>query len=178
LYVYVKEEKLWSKRSFVRYDVLLSVCFRSKGIKFTAIDWNKPLSEQGPFDVILHKVGDSFFLCIRAMIHIQRSDEVLAWSFHDASNNSLLFLVIAADFSGVMAQATACKQSCQLFVRCRCEVLDLNIKALSIIVAVPGIRIRCSRMDISWNILLEIGFLLSSSFAPLMGFCLSEGLGL
>jgi inositol-1,3,4-trisphosphate 5/6-kinase/inositol-tetrakisphosphate 1-kinase len=30
---------------------------RNKGILFVAIDQNKPLSEQGPFDIVLHKVS-------------------------------------------------------------------------------------------------------------------------
>ncbi|KAL8494711.1 hypothetical protein ACS0TY_025514 [Phlomoides rotata] len=30
---------------------------RSKGIVFVAIDHNKPLSDQGPFDVVLHKLS-------------------------------------------------------------------------------------------------------------------------
>lgn len=35
---------------------------RNKGISFVAIDQNRPLSDQGPFDVVLHKVGvDLFF---------------------------------------------------------------------------------------------------------------------
>ncbi|MCI12621.1 inositol-tetrakisphosphate 1-kinase 3, partial [Trifolium medium] len=29
---------------------------RNKGIFFVAIDLNKPLLEQGPFDVVLHKL--------------------------------------------------------------------------------------------------------------------------
>lgn len=29
---------------------------RSKGIFFVAIDLNRPLTEQGPFDILLHKV--------------------------------------------------------------------------------------------------------------------------
>lgn len=36
---------------------------RNKGISFVAIDQNRPLSDQGPFDVVLHKVGvDLFFM--------------------------------------------------------------------------------------------------------------------
>ena len=31
-----------------------------KGITFVAIDIDKPLSEQGPFDVVLHKVIDLY----------------------------------------------------------------------------------------------------------------------
>lgn len=33
---------------------------RSKGISLVAIDCNKPLTEQGPFDVLLHKVSRLF----------------------------------------------------------------------------------------------------------------------
>lgn len=29
---------------------------RNKGILFVAIDHNRPLSDQGPFDIVLHKV--------------------------------------------------------------------------------------------------------------------------
>lgn len=35
----------------------LSLVFRKKGIVFVAIDQSRPLSEQGPFDIVLHKVG-------------------------------------------------------------------------------------------------------------------------
>lgn len=35
---------------------------RNMGIFFIAIDLNRPLSDQGPFDVVLHKVsGNRFF---------------------------------------------------------------------------------------------------------------------
>ena len=34
---------------------------RTKGIKFVCIDVNRPLSDQGPFDVVLHKVSDDFY---------------------------------------------------------------------------------------------------------------------
>jgi hypothetical protein len=36
--------------------LFVSVNFRRKGIFFVAIDLNRPLSEQGPFDVVLHKL--------------------------------------------------------------------------------------------------------------------------
>lgn len=35
----------------------INYCCRLKGIKFVAIDLDKPLSEQGPFDIVLHKVN-------------------------------------------------------------------------------------------------------------------------
>lgn len=35
---------------------------RNKGILFVAIDQNQPLSDQGPFDIVLHKVCE-FFAC-------------------------------------------------------------------------------------------------------------------
>ncbi|KAG8369151.1 hypothetical protein BUALT_Bualt15G0121500 [Buddleja alternifolia] len=35
---------------------------RNKGILFVAIDQNRPLSDQGPFDIVLHKCVDTFFL--------------------------------------------------------------------------------------------------------------------
>ena len=35
---------------------------RNKGILFVAIDQNRPLSDQGPFDIVLHKVGLSLKL--------------------------------------------------------------------------------------------------------------------
>ena len=36
--------------------------FRKKGIHFVSIDETCPLSEQGPFDIILHKVHPYVFL--------------------------------------------------------------------------------------------------------------------
>ena len=36
--------------------------FRKKGIHFVSIDETRPLSEQGPFDIILHKVRKLVFL--------------------------------------------------------------------------------------------------------------------
>lgn len=41
----------------------LRPCGRSKGISLVAIDRSLPLTEQGPFDVLLHKVRG------RSMIH-------------------------------------------------------------------------------------------------------------
>jgi len=35
---------------------------RKKGIHFVSIDETRPLSEQGPFDIILHKVRNLVFL--------------------------------------------------------------------------------------------------------------------
>jgi len=35
---------------------------RNKGIFFVAIDLNKPMLEQGPFDVVLHKVCEISFV--------------------------------------------------------------------------------------------------------------------
>lgn len=34
--------------------------YRNKGILFVAIDQNRPLSDQGPFDIVLHKVWKDF----------------------------------------------------------------------------------------------------------------------
>ncbi|XP_051132461.1 inositol-tetrakisphosphate 1-kinase 3-like [Andrographis paniculata] len=45
---------LKKKNSFLR-PKFLNVA-RTKGIEFVPIDVNKPLSEQGPFDIILHKI--------------------------------------------------------------------------------------------------------------------------
>lgn len=42
-------------QSFMQPDLVALA--RSKGITFTAIDRNRPLEEQGPFDVILHKLA-------------------------------------------------------------------------------------------------------------------------
>ncbi len=36
-------------------------CVRKKGINLVAIDDTRPLAEQGPFDVILHKVSRDLF---------------------------------------------------------------------------------------------------------------------
>ncbi|KAJ9175072.1 hypothetical protein P3X46_013655 [Hevea brasiliensis] len=43
------------KKSFLQPK--LEVLARNKGILFVAIDLNRPLSDQGPFDVILHKLS-------------------------------------------------------------------------------------------------------------------------
>lgn len=39
---------------------------RNKGILFVAIDQSKPLSDQGPFDIVLHKVSSlhCFSFCL------------------------------------------------------------------------------------------------------------------
>jgi len=48
--------------SFVLLDEFLVMCFvRKNGISFVSIDESLPLSEQGPFDVILHKVSHILF---------------------------------------------------------------------------------------------------------------------
>ncbi|KAJ4823012.1 Inositol-tetrakisphosphate 1-kinase 3 [Turnera subulata] len=43
------------KKSFLQPK--LEVLARSKGILFVAIDLNRPLSDQGPFDIVLHKLS-------------------------------------------------------------------------------------------------------------------------
>ncbi|KAJ4716095.1 Inositol-tetrakisphosphate 1-kinase [Melia azedarach] len=43
------------KKSFLQPK--LEVLARNKGIMFVAIDLNRPLSDQGPFDVVLHKIA-------------------------------------------------------------------------------------------------------------------------
>lgn len=40
----------------IRYVSLLKHICRKKGILFVAIDQKRPLSDQGPFDIVLHKV--------------------------------------------------------------------------------------------------------------------------
>lgn len=55
------------------YSVVLSLCCewgddcnfdcvqcRNKGIYFVAIDQTRPLSDQGPFDIVLHKVSAAY----------------------------------------------------------------------------------------------------------------------
>jgi hypothetical protein len=47
---------------FVPLHEFLVMCFvRKNGISFVSIDESLPLSEQGPFDVILHKVSHILF---------------------------------------------------------------------------------------------------------------------
>jgi hypothetical protein len=46
---------------------------RSKGISLVAIDCNKPLTEQGPFDVLLHKVSGLF------LSSCHKCDSVVGW---------------------------------------------------------------------------------------------------
>ncbi|XP_024034039.1 inositol-tetrakisphosphate 1-kinase 3 isoform X2 [Citrus clementina] len=43
------------KKSFLQPK--LEILARNKGISFVAIDQNRPLSDQGPFDVVLHKLS-------------------------------------------------------------------------------------------------------------------------
>jgi hypothetical protein len=53
-------------------DEFLIMCFgRKNGISFVSIDESIPLSEQGPFDVILHKVSHTLFYTIieRMQLH-------------------------------------------------------------------------------------------------------------
>lgn len=40
---------------------IFALC-RNKGILFVAIDTNRPLLDQGPFDVVLHKVSVGFLI--------------------------------------------------------------------------------------------------------------------
>lgn len=47
--------------TFITINDLFFAWRRNKGIMFVAIDLNRPLSDQGPFDVVLHKVGVNFF---------------------------------------------------------------------------------------------------------------------
>lgn len=39
------------------YETFLKISRRKKGILFVAIDQNRPLSDQGPFDIVLHKLS-------------------------------------------------------------------------------------------------------------------------
>jgi hypothetical protein len=36
--------------------LIYEIYYRKKGIQFVAIDHKRPLSDQGPFDIVLHKV--------------------------------------------------------------------------------------------------------------------------
>jgi len=47
---------------FILLDECFLHLFRKKGIHFVSIDETHPLSEQGPFDIILHKVRKLVFL--------------------------------------------------------------------------------------------------------------------
>jgi len=47
---------------FILIDECFLHLFRKKGIHFVSIDETHPLSEQGPFDIILHKVRKLVFL--------------------------------------------------------------------------------------------------------------------
>ena len=47
---------------FILLDECFLHLFRKKGIHFVSIDETHPLSEQGPFDIILHKVRNLVFL--------------------------------------------------------------------------------------------------------------------
>lgn len=54
----------------------LEIFARSKGIVFVAVDRNRPLEEQGPFDVILHKIsGDGWHQQLKA--YKQKHPEVV-----------------------------------------------------------------------------------------------------
>lgn len=44
------------------YLIICAGKCRNKGILFVAIDQNRPLSDQGPFDIVLHKVSHSLEL--------------------------------------------------------------------------------------------------------------------
>lgn len=43
---------------------------RNKGILFVAIDQNRPLSDQGPFDIVLHKVSRRFYFISLGCINL------------------------------------------------------------------------------------------------------------
>jgi hypothetical protein len=49
--------KVVSSRTDKKKELCVHVGCSAKGISLVAIDRNKLLTEQGPFDVILHKVG-------------------------------------------------------------------------------------------------------------------------
>eukprot|EP00268_Persea_americana_P042884 TRINITY_DN4297_c1_g1_i13.p1 TRINITY_DN4297_c1_g1~~TRINITY_DN4297_c1_g1_i13.p1 ORF type:complete len:125 (-),score=21.75 TRINITY_DN4297_c1_g1_i13:2218-2592(-) len=48
----------------------LQVLARKKGILFVAIDQNRPLSDQGPFDIILHKLSGKQWRQILEVSHL------------------------------------------------------------------------------------------------------------
>lgn len=53
------------KRRYWKWALSFHV-YRKKGISFVSIDQDKPLSDQGPFDVVLHKVCGSLHLSFAA----------------------------------------------------------------------------------------------------------------
>lgn len=48
-----------TSRQFYLLNITVKIWCRKKGILFVAIDQNRPLSDQGPFDIVLHKVSVS-----------------------------------------------------------------------------------------------------------------------
>ncbi|XP_016568959.1 inositol-tetrakisphosphate 1-kinase 3 isoform X1 [Capsicum annuum] len=58
-FVVVVGYALTSKKVMSFLQPKLEGLARSKGILFVAIDQNKPLSDQGPFDIVLHKLSGS-----------------------------------------------------------------------------------------------------------------------
>ncbi|OAY45385.1 inositol-tetrakisphosphate 1-kinase 2 isoform X1 [Manihot esculenta] len=64
----------------------LEVLARNKGILFVAIDLNRPLSDQGPFDVILHKLSGKGW-CDAIEDYQQKHPEVVVLDPPDAIEN-------------------------------------------------------------------------------------------
>lgn len=71
---------------------------RNKGILFVAIDHTRPLSEQGPFDIVLHKVNRLYSVPISSIDFI-----LLFHYWHFVSGFSLHFPFINTNFPHIDA---------------------------------------------------------------------------
>ncbi|GMN52415.1 hypothetical protein TIFTF001_021563 [Ficus carica] len=64
------------KKSFLQPKLLALA--RSKGIFFVAIDLNRPLTEQGPFDILLHKeMNGATLLRVLPSLLIMNLDQIV-----------------------------------------------------------------------------------------------------
>lgn len=68
---------------------------RNKGILFVAIDHTRPLSDQGPFDIVLHKVSRYVYLLLHLMFLCSKIFTFLDGFFF--SSNKVLVVSIFCD---------------------------------------------------------------------------------
>lgn len=79
----------------------IRVC-RKKGILFVAIDQNRPLSEQGPFDILLHKVR---FVRAHLLSLINQSEEIDFEEIFSENGLSCILTAPLSDFVRVVGLA-------------------------------------------------------------------------
>jgi len=74
-----------SKKKKIKYDRFVELC-RQSGACIVELDLSKPLADQGPFDVILHKISDDVLMRAEYCNDLEARDQVLNFKNYVANH--------------------------------------------------------------------------------------------